>query len=211
MKIPVFSLSSCLFVTQSFTCTFCSCLHPLWRISSELFAGFGVWIYSDVIVLSVFFQFVLFLFILKCSSGAVAFWPETNSCSRFLKTEQHGTFFPYTGGRSACGVQDCFGIVPVQVRGCDSPSPFCCRYPSSARRKRSLVIWQNTLFQWWERRGSSKWLVPIMQPSRKPRWRSGMSLIPSSVSICVELCFCPSQVFPAQPALEQWEVAWKST
>lgn len=38
-----------------------------------MFAGFRVCIYSDVITFSVFFQFVLFLLILKCSSGTVAF------------------------------------------------------------------------------------------------------------------------------------------
>lgn len=38
-----------------------------------MFAGFRAWIYSDVIICSVFFQFVLFLFVLKCSSGTVAF------------------------------------------------------------------------------------------------------------------------------------------
>lgn len=92
----MFSLYSrySVFLTQSLVCTFCS-LYPLWRISSKLFAGFRVWIYSDVIMFSVFFQFVLFLFILKCSSGTVAFWPEVNSCSRFFEMQSNTVPFPF--------------------------------------------------------------------------------------------------------------------
>lgn len=97
MKGPIFSLYSrySVFLTQSLVCTFCSCLYTLWRISSKLFAGFRLWIYGDSSLFSVLFQFVLFLFILKCSSGTVAFWPDVNSCKRCFEVWRNTVPFPF--------------------------------------------------------------------------------------------------------------------
>lgn len=74
-KTPILSVYGrySVFLTQFLVCTFCSCVYPLWMIFSELFAGFKVWIYSNIMTFSVIFQFVWFLFILIWNSGSVAF------------------------------------------------------------------------------------------------------------------------------------------
>lgn len=90
-------------LTQSLPCTFCSCLRHLWRISSKLFAGFTARICSNVIMFSVFFHFALSLFILRCCSGAVAFWPKVNSLKMQSST---GCFSPAQVAIPAvCGVE----------------------------------------------------------------------------------------------------------
>lgn len=141
-------MADTLLLTQFLFCIFHSSLCALWRITSEMLAGFRAWIYSDVITFPVFFQFVLFLFILKCSSGTVAFWAQVNFGSRFFWGRGAVLLCSLlTFSMPTAGIAALAAPVPSLSAWFSSPSQFCYRCPSLARRKRSLVIWRNTLFQ----------------------------------------------------------------